>query len=1101
MTARTTTLKGVDTGRYYVEALPSYYLDSGEPAGRWRGAGAAELGLHGEVDEDDFLQLMAGHDPRTGRDLGTKFIDRSARAYDVTCSAPKSVSVLFALGDEMVRGQVLDAHDAAVDAVVDWMERHAHCRYRVNGTVNVVDAEGIAAATFRQHTSRTHDPQVHTHIVLANRVRSPDGRWLALDARTIKHDQRTLSALYHAGLRAELTRRLGVRWEEPVNGIAEIRDVPEEVLAAFSTRTVEVDARIEEKLDRFMDSFGRQPTPRERWRLEREAVTDSRPAKRSCDAVTLHQDWIDRVRMLGREPDRLITSAVARVRGRPWVDEAARQDVIARALASLAEKQSSWRPAELVRELGAALPTDLATGAGQLGPWLDQLADEVIAERCLDLSRPIPDGDRLRRDGRPVTESAIDRAITLPAIVAEEERLLAQAEHRLAVRGEDNPAVTGADEGLTGVQLDVAAAVAGSHQVVLVVGPAGTGKTTALRPAVEQLRREGRPVFGLAPSAAAAEVLAADTGVAADTLDKLLIEHRLDRPPDHRYDLPAGATFILDESAMAPTPKLAELFDLADRRSWRLALIGDPLQFAAVGRSGMFGHLVETFGAIELGRVHRFAEPWERDASLRLRRGDLSVVEVYEKHGRLHGGTAAQMREAVVRGWWEATQRGQTVAMMAPTTETVVLLNQRAQRLRLEAGDIGAGRAIDVGPYKIHVGDAVATRQNARQLATDRNLMVKNRDRWAVTAVHVDGSLSLVGRTGRVETPPDYVQKHVELAYAATSHASQGRTVDRSFLFLDGGTNAAGIYVPMTRGRTSNDVFVVCQGEETPADVVTESLARSWIDRPAIARRAELAQANPEAGEGMASAADRRPLGPKMLRQLLERANEIDRHRRRAEYDTKLCQRELESLDHRRQTLDLSCRDFEARSARAQEVLAQHDRPLHRRSHRHELEAARTESQWLPRALAEARSELRELDAKEATLKDRLSRAKLDLQARRDLVGESHTVARRLDEDRRARGANRATEAPAYVVDRLGPRPSAGPTAALWEDAAGQLMQHQTAFDLEEGTLLGRQPRSVDNDAYSTSHRAVAAAISRLDRALGRELEIEPPEQGLGLSL
>ncbi|HEV2809651.1 MAG TPA: helicase C-terminal domain-containing protein, partial [Acidimicrobiales bacterium] len=364
-----------------------------------------------------------------------------------------------------------------------------------------------------------------------------------------------------------------------------------------------------------------------------------------------------------------------------------------------------------------------------------------------------------------------------------------------------------------------------------------------------------------------------------------------------------------------------------------------------------------------------------------------------------------------------------------------------------------------------------------------------------------DGSLTLIGHTGRVELPCDYVQQHVELAYASTSHASQGRTVDRSFLYLDGGTNAAGIYVPMTRGRTSNDVFVVCQGEETPADVVTESLARSWIDRPAVARRAELAEAKRQGGEDVASEADRRPLGPRTLRQLLERAHEIDRHRRAAEYEVKFCQRELQSLDHRRQTLDLSCRDFEARSARAQEVLAQHDRPLHRRSHRHELEVARRESQWLPRALAEARSELRELDAKEATLKDRFSRANLDMRARPDLVGESHTIARRLDEDRRVRGTNGLTEPPAYVVDRLGPRPSAGPTAALWEDAAAQLMQHHTAFDLEDGAVLGRQPRPMDNDAYSTSHRAVAAAISRLDRALGRELEIEPPERSLGLSL
>ncbi len=187
---------------------------------------------------------------------------------------------------------------------------------------------------------------------------------------------------------------------------------------------------------------------------------------------------------------------------------------------------------------------------------------------------------------------------------------------------------------------------------MLVVGPAGTGKTTALAPAVAHLRAEGRAVFGVAPSATAAEVLAEETGVAADTLDKLLIEHRLDRPPDHRYDLPVGATVIVDEAGMVPTAKLAELADLADLKGWRLALVGDPLQFSAVGRGGMFGLLVDTFGAIELDRVHRFDEDWERDASLRLRRGDVDVAEIYDAHGRLHGGTAHADGASRRRRWW-----------------------------------------------------------------------------------------------------------------------------------------------------------------------------------------------------------------------------------------------------------------------------------------------------------------------------------------------------------------------------------------------------------------------------------------------------------------
>ena len=108
---------------------------------------------------------------------------------------------------------------------------------------------------------------------------SPDGRWLALDARLIKLDQQSLSAIYHASLRAEMTLRLGVSWVAAVNGIAEIADVPADVLVEFSARTRDIRRRIEDKLDRFTDTMGRDLTPRERWRLEREAAIDGRPVK------------------------------------------------------------------------------------------------------------------------------------------------------------------------------------------------------------------------------------------------------------------------------------------------------------------------------------------------------------------------------------------------------------------------------------------------------------------------------------------------------------------------------------------------------------------------------------------------------------------------------------------------------------------------------------------------------------------------------------------------------------------------------------------------------------------------------------------------------
>ena len=142
--------------------------------------------------------------------------------------------------------------------------------------------------------------------------------------------------------------------------------------------------------------------------------------------------------------------------------------------------------------------------------------------------------------------------------------------------------------------------------------------------------------------------------------------------------------------------------------------------------------------------------------------------------------------------------------------------------------------------HTIYVGDEIATRDNDRRLLTDRGRMVRNRAEWTVTAIHSDGSISADGRSGRVRLPKEYVAKHVDLAYARTGAGAQGRTVDIAILYLDGPTDVRNLYVPMTRGRSTNEVFVATTDEQTALDVVAQSIATDWIDRPALARRAEL---------------------------------------------------------------------------------------------------------------------------------------------------------------------------------------------------------------------------------------------------------------------
>ena len=156
-------------------------------------------------------------------------------------------------------------------------------------------------------------------------------------------------------------------------------------------------------------------------------------------------------------------------------------------------------------------------------------------------------------------------------------------------------------------------------------------------------------------------------------------------------------------------------------------------------------------------------------------------------------------------------------------------LNEIAQATQFASGEVDPlSPSVQVGSGQAHVGDVVATRRNERTLLTDRQRMVKNRDRWTVAAVHRDGSLTVDGSIGRVTLPADYVAADVELAYAETSHATQGRTVDRSLVYLDGPTGTSGIYVQLTRGRTSNEAFVVLHDERSAADVVAKArLARA----------------------------------------------------------------------------------------------------------------------------------------------------------------------------------------------------------------------------------------------------------------------------------
>ena len=847
---RVTTLyasSAVASAAYYTR----YLADApGEEPGRWLGRQADELGLDGVVEADALQRLLEGRDPTTGTSLGNPLIDRRSSAgaviravagFDATFSAPKSVSVWWALtGDP----GLLAAHDLAVAAALAHLERYgATTRIRVQGRRLHPDTVGLTMATFRQSTSRADDPQLHTHAVVSAKVQTIDGRWLALDARYLKRNQRMLGGLYQSVLRAELTHRYGIAWEPVVNGQAEIGGAPAELLTKFSKRTGQVEEALASKVDEFCHREGRDPTRWERAALTREAAVDTRRHKTGHAVSDLRTDWRAEAADVDWTPQQLTAALIPA--GRAAEPAASAAVGVAQVLDRLSVMGSTWTRAEVLRAVCDLTPPVSSISGQRWAAALERAVDQVL-EQCVNLDPRDPQTSRRDSDGRSVWMEPTAPHFTSPTILAEEERILAWA---MDVQANDpTPSPTVQREGLDVLQADAAAAVSGRDRLVLVVGPAGTGKTTTLRCAADDLDTQGRPAFGVAPTAKAAHVLHRETGMDADTVAKLLYEHtRHDRPPAARYQLPADTTLVVDEAGMLGTTSLHQLIDLAGQHRWRLALVGDPSQLQAVGRGGLFNELCLNGRNHELAHIHRFTHPWEAAASLQLRAGHPAALDFYQSHGRIHPGTFEDHLHHIARAWLDRSADGQTVAVIASTNAHVDALNAAIQKERIDYGQLDPDDAVAIGGGEwAHPGDVVVTRRNDRSLVTSTGETIRNRERWTVTATHLDGTLTVTRREGHgtVILPADYVAEHVRLGYSATEHGHQGDTVDVGIALASTATTHRGLYVAMTRGRDDNQIHVVTE-QDDPAEarhVLEGVLAHDRVDVPAVTQRRHLAQ-------------------------------------------------------------------------------------------------------------------------------------------------------------------------------------------------------------------------------------------------------------------
>ncbi|MET0929002.1 MAG: MobF family relaxase [Aeromicrobium sp.] len=741
------------------------------------------------------------------------------------------------MSDAGTQAIIADAHHAAVKEMVDFMEREiAASRSGAStrrGAVAQVEVTGLIAAAYDHYDSRASDPHLHTHVVISNKVLAVhDGTWRSLDSRPLHSWTVALSELHQAVFADHLTRALGVTWEERERGRDRNPDwavtgVPQSLARLFSGRSADIDVAADALIDDYVAEHGHRPSRATVSKIRNRASLATRPAKRVRSLADLTESWRARTTaelgrdatgwvrdVMNRPPQRLVRADDVPL---PVITEIAQS-----VLTVVGEKRSTWRRANLYAE--AARHTMgwrfVATNDREAITGMIVDAAEQASLRLTPPELALVPAAFTREDGTSRFRPRHSVVYTSETVLAAEDRLLERSEVRTGPTVsigivDDVAARPGRGRGLSPEQLRAVATIAtDGRQVDLLVGPAGAGKTSTMR-ALHAVwtKQHGRgSVVGLAPSAAAAQVLASDLGIACENTAKWLHQHQ-----HRRTAFTQGQLVIVDEATLAGTVTLDQLSAHAAEVGAKLLLVGDWAQLQSVEAGGAFAMLVQNRSDVpELVDIHRFTHPWERAASLDLRRGRGEAADAYLSHDRVREGSTEEMIDAAYRAWRADIAGGMSSVLIADSTHAVTDLNARARADRLANGEVDRGRSVALTDgVHASAGDLVITRRNDRRLRTLRSGWVRNGDRWVVAGVRPDGSLT-VRRDGRryagaVVLPASYVAKHVDLGYAVTAHRAQGVTVDTAHVVAADRATRETFYVAMTRGRESNIAYVALE--------------------------------------------------------------------------------------------------------------------------------------------------------------------------------------------------------------------------------------------------------------------------------------------------
>ncbi len=658
------------------------------------------------------------------------------------------------------------------------------------GGAEVSHANGLIAAAFPHRSSRAGDPQLHTHVLVANLAQGPDGRYSALHGSHLYRQAKTGGYLYQAQLRAELSRQLGLDWQPVRRGAAELEGFADHVLREFSRRRAEIERALAE---RGLDSP----------QAAQVAALDSRRAKEyGVGTEDLHERWRARGRELGAE---LPCIGIAREAAQP----AGREPVPEELARAVTAERSHFDRREAIQAVCERSP------AGVDAARAVQLADAFLAS------------EHVVR----ITEGPFGPRFTTPEILAIEERLIGSAE---ALRGAGRSC---ASEQIAAAVIERRASIGADQAemvrrllsdgdgIALVVGRPGTGKTYALNGAAEGWAAAGIGVRGAAPTRAAAAELEAAAGIPTVSVAALIVElENRAANPDGITALPRGGVLLVDEAAMVGSRSLAALHEHVEATEGKLVLVGDHRQLPELEAGGLFRALAERTDPIELVEVRRQRLALDRENVELLRQGrGAEAFETYREGERVVIATDPDSRrEAMVADWWRASSGGTEAIMIAKRNSDVAELNAQARELLRASGALGE-RQIEVAGEPFAVGDVVLTRVNSTAHG------VANRMRWRVTAIDAedrielerfsDGRRAILDRDYLERVNPQSGAPALQHGYAGTIYVAQGQSVQRAFIAAEAAMSLEEFNTALSRSVEQTRIYAVASPEPARLEI------------------------------------------------------------------------------------------------------------------------------------------------------------------------------------------------------------------------------------------------------------------------------------------